>query len=107
MKKLLIIIAPVLFSFICNAQCEAYGVVNGAKGPNINCKCDRCIKYKPDTIPSTILISHKAPSFGHSVDGYCLYRNGACTGNHFKYWHKQLIIIGPEYTIWSCKRRAK
>jgi hypothetical protein len=59
-----------------------------------------------DTIPSKILISHKPPSFGHSIDGYCIYQGNHCTGRHLRYWHRQWIVIGPEYTVWGCKRRG-
>ena len=59
-----------------------------------------------DTIPSSILISHKAPSFTHSIDGYCIYKGDHCTGRHLRYWHKRWVKIGPEYTVWGCKRRA-
>lgn len=62
---------------------------------------------KSDTIPSSILISHKAPSFGHSIDGYCIYKYGQCTGKHLKVWRKKLIVIPPQYIIWKCIRRDK
>lgn len=60
---------------------------------------------KSDTIPSSILISGKAPSFGHSIDGYCIYKYGECTGRHLKMWHKKLINIPSQYTVWYCKSR--
>ena len=69
-------------------------------------KCPQCI-IKADTIPSSILVSHKSPSFGHGIDGYCVYKNDACTGVHYKIWHKRMVLIGPEYIIWGCKRRDK
>jgi hypothetical protein len=69
------------------------------------CKCSKCVAAnKYDTIPSKILISHDAPAFGQVRDGACLYRNGACTGKHLRLWHKRLIVVGPEYTVWGCKR---
>jgi len=57
-----------------------------------------------DTLPSSILISHKPPSFGHSIDGYCIYQGDHCVGKRLRYWHKRWIVIGPEYTVWGCKR---
>ena len=60
---------------------------------------------KLDTIPSSILISHKAPSFGHGIDGYCIYQYGVCTKEHLRYWRKRWIVIGPEYVVWGCVRR--
>jgi hypothetical protein len=68
------------------------------------------IKYpepKLDTLPSTILLTHKPPAFGHSIDGYCIYQGGACTGKHLRYWRKTWIRVGPEYMVWGCKRRAE
>jgi hypothetical protein len=59
-----------------------------------------------DTIPATLLITRKPPSFGHSIDGYCIYQGGVCTGKHLKYWHKKWVVVGPEYDVWRCKRRA-
>lgn len=64
------------------------------------------VDNKPDTIPSSILISHKPPSFGHSIDGYCIYQGDHCTGKHLRYWHRRWIVIGPEYIVWGCKRRV-
>lgn len=58
-----------------------------------------------DTIPSSILVSHKAPSFGHAVNGYCVYQYGACTKKHIRYWRKRWVVIGPEYVVWGCIRR--
>jgi hypothetical protein len=60
-----------------------------------------------DTIPSKLLISAEPPSFGHSIMGYCIYQDGACTGNHLKYWRKRWVVIGPEYDVWKCKKRVK
>lgn len=60
-----------------------------------------------DTVPSKILISAEPPAFGHSIDGYCVYRKDSCTGRHLKFWHKRWIVIGLEYTVWACKRRVQ
>jgi hypothetical protein len=57
-----------------------------------------------DTLPSTILITHKPPSFTHAINGYCIYQGGICTGKHLRYWRKRWVRIGPEYTVWGCKR---
>jgi hypothetical protein len=71
-------------------------------------KCSQCVEAaRLDTTPSSILISHKPPSFGHSIDGYCIYQGDHCTGKHLRYWHRRWIVIGPEYTVWGCKRRGK
>lgn len=64
------------------------------------------IPPKLDTLPAHLLISHKPPSFGHSIEGYCIVKNGVCTGRHLRYWHRRWIVIGPEYTVWGCKRRV-
>jgi hypothetical protein len=61
---------------------------------------------KPDTIPATLLITHKPPSFGHATNGYCVYQGGVCTGKHLRYWHKTWVVVGPEYDVWRCKRRV-
>jgi hypothetical protein len=70
------------------------------------CKCSKCAAARIDTIPSKILLSHDAPAFGHSIDGYCICKGGQCTGRHLRYWHRRWIVIGPEYTVWGCKRRG-
>jgi hypothetical protein len=57
-----------------------------------------------DTIPATLLITHKPPSFGHSIDGYCVYWEGICTGKHLRYWRKRWVVVGLDYTVWGCKR---
>jgi hypothetical protein len=59
-----------------------------------------------DTLPSRILISHEPPAFTHSIDGYCVYKDNVCTGKHLRFWRKRWITIGPEYTVWGCKRRV-
>jgi hypothetical protein len=70
------------------------------------CKCSKCVAAnRIDTLPSTILLTHKPPSFGHGIDGYCIYQGGTCTGKHLRYWRKRWIRIGPEYDVWGCKRR--
>jgi hypothetical protein len=67
-------------------------------------KCAKCIEAaKLDTLPSAILLSHKPPSFGHAVNGYCVCQGGVCTGNHLRYWHKRWIRVGPEYVVWGCR----
>lgn len=63
---------------------------------------------KPDTIPSWILLSAgRIQSFGHAIEGYCIYQGDACSGRHLKYWHKRFIAIGPQYVVWGCRRRGK
>jgi hypothetical protein len=88
-------LAPKNLPTLINNKDGTYGYKwpeNTVKGP-----------VKPDTIPSSILITHKPPSFGHSIDGYCIYQGNVCTGKHLRYWHKRWIVIGPEYTVWGCK----
>ena len=69
--------------------------------------CPGSVTKADDTVPSMILISADPPFFGHSIDGYCVYKNGMHTGQHLRYWHNHFIEIGPQYTIWQCKRRVK
>src|ERR1043165_5582612 len=67
-------------------------------------KCPECNEAaRLDTLPSSILISHKPPSFGHAIHGYCIYQGDHCIGKHLRYWHRRWIVIGPEYTVWGCK----
>ena len=104
MKQVLILIVMFITGFVagCNAQPEYY---NPTKYHAVI--IEGMIIPKSDTIPSTILISHKSPSFGHGIDGYCVYKNDKCTGIHYKVWRKRMVLIGPEYIIWGCKRRNK
>lgn len=62
------------------------------------------VAHPYDTIPSTLLISAHPPAFGHAIDGYCVYQQGFCTGKHLRYWRKRWIVVGPEYTVWGCRR---
>jgi len=60
---------------------------------------------KKDTVPSRILISSRPPSFGHSIDGYCIYVWGRCTRVHLIFRRKKLIKLGPQHDVWMCNRR--
>lgn len=105
MKQALILIVTLMcITSICNAQPTDYTPPNS---DSIVYSVYIVPSNKLDTVPSSILISHKSPSFGHGIDGYCVYKNDKCAGIHYKVWRKRMILIGPEYVIWGCKRRDK
>lgn len=68
-----------------------------------------------DTLASHLLITHNPPSFGHSIEGYCVTRNGYCTGKHLVYRSQRnwffgrrrwsFIVVGEGYDVWGCKRK--
>jgi hypothetical protein len=58
-----------------------------------------------DTLASHLLISHRPPSFGHSIEGYCIVVNGSCTGRHLVYRKKKFVEIKPPYDVWRCIRK--
>ncbi len=82
-------------------------LIFAACSPSRFLPCPGSVTKVSDTVPSTILISAEPPAFGHSIDGYCLYKDSVCTGQHLKYWRNHFIEVGPEYTVWQCKRRVK
>lgn len=107
MKQTLIILIAIGVYSLSYSQNALYGVVNSPSGPNPNCMCDICIKYKPkpDTIASHLLISHKPPSFGHSIEGYCIVVNDVCTGRHLVWRRRRFVEIKPPYDVWRCVRK--
>lgn len=110
MKQALILIVTFIFGFASGqAQGTSSLLVCYKHNVVFTGRCSECIadNQGADTIASVILISHKSPSFGHGIDGYCVYKNDKCTGIHYKVWRKRMILIGPEYIIWGCKRRDK
>jgi hypothetical protein len=60
---------------------------------------------KPDTLASHLLVSHRPPSFGHSIEGYCIVVNNICTGRHLVYRRKKFVEIKPPYDVWRCIRK--
>jgi hypothetical protein len=79
-------------------------------------KCSYCAEVvRYDTLASHLLITHNPPSFGHSIEGYCVTRNGYCTGKHLVYRSKRnwffgrrrwsFIVVGEGYDVWGCKRK--
>jgi hypothetical protein len=65
----------------------------------------RIIGIRPDTLASHLLVSHRPPSFGHSIEGYCIVINDACTGRHLVYRRKHFVEIKPPYDVWRCIRK--
>lgn len=60
-----------------------------------------------DTVPSRILISHhRGQTFGHAIDGYCIYKDSVCTGRHLAVVNKTFIPLKQQYDIWGCIRRV-
>lgn len=64
------------------------------------------IPPKLDTLPAHILISHKPPSFGHSIEGYCVVKDGVCTGKHLVYRRGKFIALKQQYDVWRCIRKG-
>jgi hypothetical protein len=71
---------------------------------------------KPDTLASHLLISHRPPSFGHSIEGYCIVVNGDCIGSHLVYRSTRSWLFGRRkwsfikvepnsYDVWRCIRK--
>jgi hypothetical protein len=68
--------------------------------------CSKCVAAaKPDTVASHLLVSHKPPSFGHSIEGYCVVVGGNCTGKHLVWRRKRFVEIKPQYDVWRCIRK--
>lgn len=59
-----------------------------------------------DTIPATLLVTHKSPSFAHSINGYCLYSGGKCIGQHIRVWRGKAFHIVKPNVVWKCERRV-
>src|ERR1044072_2730258 len=53
-----------------------------------------------DTLASHILVSHKPPSFGHSIEGYCIVVGNNCTGRHLVWRRRRFVEIKPPYDVW-------
>jgi hypothetical protein len=83
---------------------STYKVFHGINGDPDTIRVDIKMESKLDTIPSTLLISAHPPAFGHAINGYCVYRQGVCTGKHLRYWRKKWKEVGPEYILWGCER---
>lgn len=60
----------------------------------------------PDTLPAHLLVSRRPPSFGHSVEGYCITINGVCTGRHVVYRRKKFVELRAPYDVWRCIRKG-
>lgn len=76
------------------------------------CNPARNLERIPDwpgitVVRSTFLVTHKSPSFAHSINGFCLMDNGRCIGH----LDSDGLLFKLPYRVWDCeterKRRAK
>jgi hypothetical protein len=104
MKRLLLFL-------LCQGSLDGYSQTADNNGIYLHefglaCKCSQCIvAARPDTLCSHLLVSHRPPSFGHSIEGYCIVVNDVCTGRHLVYRRKKFVEIKPPYDVWRCIRK--
>lgn len=83
------------------------------------CDCDSCFmslntrvcEYyasklrEYDTVASVIHYTGENQYFCHAIKAYCLYFEGACTGDHIKQKGKKWVEILDGAVIWKCSKR--
>lgn len=96
-----------LLFLLCQGSLDGFSQGNYCPVHNVqNCKSMHfSANAQADTLASHILVSHKPPSFGHSIEGYCIVVGGNCTGKHLVWRRRRFVEIKPPYDVWRCVRR--